>query len=331
MPSIVVRYQIVFNQIVSIKELKEKLIDDFLKFVSSFEEFTKAELKEMFEITYFSQLNENKLIIGLSYSDKENVYNEKITQLLLEQFNKFLNLNEDIEISFKYQDGLILKKLKGFYEEIFAIEMLLREFYSLLLLKHYKRGISNLLENTNIQCKHSFKAKNKSEILKNRLENDLFYIDYNKGYQKLKDIKIKNISIGELRQLIQNCKDGKEKLGMLSNMEFIDLSKNEKILNEISSKLPKINNIRKKIAHMRDIILSDDETPEYNKAKSEINGIIINYFDQISMSSCPECGGIVETREVVTNQTSEGEPLQIKYTIRCKSCGQVFNEELIDI
>ena len=184
-----VRYQIVSNEIISIDKFKDKLFDDFLDFASSFQEFTKERLNEVFEITYFSKLNDNEIIIGLQFSDDDELFDEKIAQLLIEQFNDFLTLNENIKVSFKYLDGVILKKLKLFYEEIFNTEMFLREFYTYLLLKHFKLSKSNLLEYTNISCEYDFKSKNKIEILKNRLENDLFYIDYDKGYQRFKTFR----------------------------------------------------------------------------------------------------------------------------------------------
>ncbi len=169
------------------------------------------------EIKYNHSITLSKFIAGFSLDINEDI------KEIINEFGNSLNDDENIDVAFKYFDESMLNKHKNYAQEIFEIEMKLREIISFIFMDTYKDEYYNLLKEINVKAQ-PLNGNNKPDenYFKNHLENEFFFLLFN-DYIHLNELKkidqndlmemiITSNDFDELKQSIQNRGDYQRKV-----------------------------------------------------------------------------------------------------------------------
>ena len=259
-----VAYQVVYSKDADIKGeieelLKEALEDNYV--------VVDEENLDFIEINYVVVIDDTKSIAGFKL-DLSSIDADAIK--LVQSFNEKLNDDENIAVVFKYTDNSFFAFLQKIYEELYAIEMKLREVVTLIFIDTYKDDFYNLLYETDVRLHIGLNKEvqknreQKEQFLAKRLENEFFHVLFS-DYVKL--TKSKNLKqddlflIAEMSSNFDEFKDNILKRGIVK----------EKYLNFINSIKENMNNLEKVrncVAHNR--TPSDDDIYNYTLSKEDI-------------------------------------------------------------
>jgi len=238
------------------------------------EDIQDWEIFNWIEIKYNHSLAENKFIAGFSLDISEN-YRE-----IISEFGDYLKDNEDIEVVFKYFDEPMSEEHKSYAEEIFEIEMKLREIISFIFIDTYKGDYYNLLKEINVEIQ-PLNGKNKpnENYFESHFENEFFFLLFS-DYINLD--KVKGISQNDLMELIINSSDYDELKRNIQD-RGITKEKYQDIIASIKQNLKPIEDMRNCIAHNRSF--TDKVLENYQQAKANLDSIINQFWEELENES----------------------------------------------
>lgn len=238
------------------------------------EDIQDWEIFNWIEIKYNHSLAENKFIAGFSLDISEN-YRE-----IISEFGDYLKDNEDIEVVFKYFDEPMSEEHKSYAEEIFEIEMKLREIISFIFIDTYKGDYYNLLKEINVEIQ-PLNGKNKpnENYFESHFENEFFFLLFS-DYINLD--KVKGISQNDLMELIINSNDYDELKRNIQD-RGITKEKYQDIIASIKQNLKPIEDMRNCIAHNRSF--TDKVLENYQQAKANLDSIINQFWEELENES----------------------------------------------
>ncbi|MDD4877940.1 MAG: hypothetical protein PHO02_02800 [Candidatus Nanoarchaeia archaeon] len=288
---------------------------------------SKENIEFLIGIEYIKLLSNDRYLVGFKL-----ILDDSISEEELGIYCESLDNIDECEFLIKFRDKYLFDSLKKYYEEIFDIEMQLREILSFIFIAIYENDCYSFLEFQKQKVNLLFKGvkeENVPDFLKNKYQNEFFYLTFNQYRQlKLPDI----IKSETLINLMADSKSFDELKKGIKKLGAIRPEKNEylEFLNRISENLESIEFVRNCVAHNREP--SDEELDNYNVAKEKLQKEMSEFFSTLN-SLCPECGGkIIETQKTIYRGYEEDqEPVAIKYRIGCSNCDYTIHEETIDI
>lgn len=245
-----VTYQAVFKDFsidikIILNLLKEAIEENYL-------EIEDSKLQEIFKTNYTKQINEDEIIMGFRLNLEDGFNN---VEEIIQSFSEKINLLNNCISLVKFNDDTLKLNHVKIYERLFNIEMKLREIFSFIFIETYGQDYYNLIREINVTTQKDLPKKEyeRTKHLKNRFENEFFYLlfsDY-KELHKLKEMR--HDDLVEVINLSRDFKEFKESIllrGIKKEyLPFIEESE------EILSKLEKIRNC---IAHNRKVSNSMD-------------------------------------------------------------------------
>jgi len=238
------------------------------------EDIQNWEIFNWIEIKYNYILEENKSIVGFSLDISEE-YRE-----IISEFGDHLKDDENIEVVFKYFDESMSEKHKSYAEEIFEIEMKLREIISFIFIDTYKGDYHNLLKEIDVKIQ-PLNGNNKpdKDYFERHFENEFFFLLFS-DYMHLSEPK--KISQNDLMELIINSNDYDELKRNIQN-RGITKEKYQDMIASIKQNLKPIEDMRNCIAHNRSF--TDTVLQNYQQAKANLYNIINQFWEELENES----------------------------------------------
>lgn len=235
--------------------------------------------------------------------------NEKVAEKLVKDFCQELAGNDEfIKHILKLNDPYLRKINQEYADEIFEIEMKLREAISLIFLDTYGGNFYNLLTEVNVK---PLEKDLKKEQMQVRWENEFFYLLFS-DYIKLNERKQPN-STKDLIQLIGHVEDYEAFKNMLTskpirNEEYKDF------LASLQTHVDPIEKLRNCVAHNRTV--SQKVIDNYETAKEPLLSSIDNLlgeFEKVQRLWFDEeaCDAVREALECA-NWNSEAGTVEIR-------------------
>ncbi|MCD6222039.1 hypothetical protein J7K25_07790 [bacterium] len=232
------------------------------------------EIFNWIEIKYNHSLEENRFIAGFSLDISED-YRE-----IIREFGDHLKDDENIEVVFKYFNESMSEKHKSYAEEIFEIEMKLREIISFIFIDTYKGDYHNLLKEIDVKIQ-PLNGNNKpdKDYFERHFENEFFFLLFS-DYMHLSEPK--KISQNDLMEFIINSNDYDELKRNIQN-RGITKEKYQDMIASIKQNLKPIEDMRNCIAHNRSF--TDTVLQNYQQAKANLYNIINQFWEELENES----------------------------------------------
>jgi len=232
---------------------------------------------ESLQPTYSSQenLDQNYMfIVGFSLNIEEHIGD------IIKEFEDYLNDDENIEVVFKYFDEPMLRKHKNIGEEIFVLEMKLRELLSFIFIDTYKEDYYNLLKEIDIKTQPiNRNNRPNEEYFKKHFENEFFFLLFS-DYIRIDHLK--KIDQSDLIDIIVNSNDYDELKQNIQNRGIIK-EKYQDLIASIKQNLEPIENMRNCIAHNRSF--TDTILENYQQAKVNLDKVIKEFWEELENES----------------------------------------------
>ncbi len=192
---------------------------------------------------------------------------------VIKEFGDSLSDDENIEAVFKYFDEPMLRKHKDLGDEIFELEMRLREILSFIFIDTYKEDHYNLLREIDVKIQPlDKKSRPTEEYFKKYLENEFFFLLF-KDYIHIGDVK--KIGPGDLIDMIANSNDYEELKQNIQNRGIVK-EEYQDLIASIKENIEPIEILRNCIAHNR--AYSDNNITNYEWAKEGLKEAIDSFW-----------------------------------------------------
>jgi hypothetical protein len=229
--------------------------------------YNDESLEQSIRIKYNQQLGDSKkAIIGFEILVDEEGLDE---ESLIKDFNDRLFDNKHVDAVFKFRDTNLFARLDTLQNDLFEIEMKLREAITYIFLDTYGTDYFDLLKETNVKSLFDVKnnllerGESKPEFLKKRLENEFFFILFNQ-YSKLGEIK--PLKVEDLANIAENARNFDEFRKSLY-ARGIKKQQYRDFIGSIKVDMEMLEDIRNCFAHNRG--LKPDEVINFDRVKEE--------------------------------------------------------------
>jgi hypothetical protein len=193
----------------------------------------------------------------------------------IDEFQEFFfwDLKRKTDFVWKFEDNRFLEIRKSFFEEIFNIEINLREVISFIFFNTYLNN-TNLLRDIQVKLVVKLEKNQKIEDIIQDIENEFFYISFSEYKNLLNLTTLQDKEKTELLEISDSFEEWKNKI-------FIRWVQKEFYISFISSikeDLDSIEKFRNSIMHNR--WFSKNLKQNYDKSKIEIIKKIDNFKGQ---------------------------------------------------
>ncbi|MEK6746988.1 MAG: hypothetical protein AABY33_08160 [Pseudomonadota bacterium] len=198
-------------------------------------------------------------------------------KIVIPDILKALQAVEQIEAVVKFYDPILYKQHETIYQEIFTIEMSLREVLTYIFLNRFPENPHNLLQYTNITPLYQDKTLAKyidkrANEHSNNYSNEFFYLLFS-HYTNLLDNK--KLSEQDVTNLLTETETFEQFRNIILD-RGVQNETHKDFLLSIKAILTPIENTRNCIMHNRS--LSDDLKSDYERAKTELLDKIENFW-----------------------------------------------------
>jgi len=266
-----VDFQVLFTSNIDFEKTIKELIIEVSKEYNDL--INEDNIDAIVEVKYTKELSNNRFLIGFKIITEETFSDEE-----LKIFCGSINDLDECEFLIKFEDVFLFDSLKKYYDEIFEIEMQLREILSYIFISTYEDDCFSFLEFQKQKINLTIRGvqeKDMPDFLKNKYQNEFFYLTFNQYRQlKLPDV-IKSKTLINLlsdSKSFDEIRKGINKLGAMRP----ERKEYREFLERISQDLESIETVRNCVAHNREP--SDKELENYNFAKGKLQREIDNFF-----------------------------------------------------
>ena len=269
-------YQVVFDKYIELKTHLESALKE--TFDSIYVEFDEENF-EFIEIKYQVTIDDHKSLAGFQLS-LDNLDADYLK--IISSFNEKLKDAENLAIAFKFYDNTLYELLIKLYQELFDIEMRLRETITLIFVDTYKDDFYNLLHEVDVPVqlglnKQLYKNKDDREIfLSKRLENEFFHILFSDYVKLTKPKTLKQDDLFLIAEISNNFDEFRDKILKrgVTKEKYVDF------INSIKENMNNLEKVRNCVAHSR--TPSDDELYNYNLSKEDILQKIDAFVEELT-------------------------------------------------
>ena len=273
-----VSYQVVFNakhdfKSEILKTLKQSFDDCYI------EDYDAAALADAIQIKYEKSLAKStKVIVGFEITLFEDLPE---IEMLIASINDNLLSSSEIEAVFKFEDLDLFTKLDAIHNDLFKIEMRLREAVTFIFIDTYGTDYYNLLKETNIRPRFDGKSnlltnkEQKESYLRKRLENEFFHILFDQ-YDKLGELKA--IKLEDLVSTAEVAKDFDE---FRNQIIFRGILKEDYLdfISSIKAEMGILERVRNSFAHNRSP--NEDDLINFERVKEELLRKIDDFLNSL--------------------------------------------------
>ncbi|MGD9116766.1 MAG: hypothetical protein PVJ61_06270 [Dehalococcoidia bacterium] len=273
-----VSYQIIFNTKQDFKSeilnvLKQSYEDSYI------DDYSAATLEDAIQIKYEKLLNNTRVIVGV-----EIILFEDLPELeiLIASINDNLLSSSEIDAVFKFEDLGLFSKLDALHNDLFKIEMRLREAMTFIFIDTYGTDYYNLLKETSVKPRFERKSnlfanrEQKESYLIKRFENEFFHILFDQ-YDKLgelKSIKLEDlVSIAEVAHDFNEFRSAIITRGIIK-VDYLDF------ISSIKADMEFLEKVRNCFAHNRSP--SEDDLINFERVKEELLKKIDDFLASLS-------------------------------------------------
>jgi len=271
-----VSYQIVFK---TKQDFKSGILDALQQSLEDLyvDQYDAATVADAIRIKYEKALEDDtRVIVGLEITLLEDLP-EKAE--LVERMNDNLLSSDEIEAVFKFDDSDLFMKLDAIHSDLFTMEMRLREAMTLIFIDTYGTDYYDLMKETNVKPRLDGKSNlltnqnQKESYLRNRLENEFFYILFDQ-YDKLGELK--SMKIEDLVSMAESAKDFDE---FRNQMIFRGILKEDYLdfISSIRADMGILEKARNCFAHNRS--LSETDLISFDRVKEGLLRKIDSFLD----------------------------------------------------
>jgi len=258
------------------KELLISLLKETLEDINGRPQTNEA-ISERVEIKYNLHRDEGQLLVGftIGLDDFERFEDYKeLNKTIIELFiKKIIDSKDDgFDHLLKFYDPILFSENQRYTQEIFQIEMRLREALSIVFIDTYGKNFYKLLKDVDVTLKEN-PQENQMKI---HCENEFYFLVFS-DYIKLSTPK--KLSLEILTNHISRASDFAEFQKMLTDNPITN--KNYlSFLTSLKEMVQPIENLRNCIAHNRTI--SKDVIGNYEQAKETLKSTIDEFLATIS-------------------------------------------------
>jgi len=261
-------------------DIKTEVFGTLLKALeANYAEVDDDELADCISVVYTMPLNKKQNLTDLILAIQLSSLGGINPLVLFADFHRELANNEMIDSVFKYTDTLLHDKLKGYFSEIFKLEMILREAITVIFATTYKTGYYNLLKDYTIKSQldkdYQKNPDKKSDLLKSKLENEFFYLLFS-DYVKCTDLN--EVKIADWIRELRDAADFALFQERIVNRGIIN-KEYQDFLAAIKEDVWNVENIRNCVAHNR--TPSPEEEENYQYSLERLKARLSTFFSDI--------------------------------------------------
>ncbi len=248
----------------------------------TYAEVGEERLESNVQIKYLKKIGNNEKVIAGFYFLLDEEINNK--ERIIKRINDRLVTSEYVEVVFKFEDTDLFPRLSMLYNDLFEIEMKLREAITFIYIDTYGSDYYNLLKENDIIPQFEGRSnlrkdtEQREQFLSNRLENEFFHILFSQ-YSKLHELK--PLKMEDLTNSIKVSKNFEEFKKRVTTRGVIK----EKYLDFISSiriDMEMLEKVRNCVAHNR--TPSDDDLENFNRVKEELLRKVDDFLSNLRRS-----------------------------------------------
>lgn len=272
-----VSYQIVFRtkhdfKSEILKALKQSFDDSYIK------DYDTVTLEDAVQIKYEKSLiKSTKVIVGFEITLFEDLPE---IEMVITRISDNLLSSDEVEAVFKFEDLDLFSKLDALHNDLFKIEMRLREAMTLIFVDTYGTDYYNLLKETNVKPHFEGRSnlsnkEQKEAFLGKRFENEFFHILFNE-YGKLTELK--SMRLDDIVFIAETSKNFEE---FRNQIVFRGIIKEDYLnfINSIKAEMEILEKVRNCFAHNRS--LSEDESANFERVKEQLTKKIDDFLDSL--------------------------------------------------
>jgi len=276
-----VSYQTIFNTKCDFKKRLTSIISE--SFEDNYISYDEVTLESTLLIKYVKVHSGGRYIVGFNLEfDEEPIWN---IEPIVNSVGEKLNDNKEVIVAFKFDDSNQFTLLSRLYEELYHIEMKLREAISFIFVDTYKDNCYDLLRDIDLIPQFERKTNlrrdevERKTYLKKRLENEFFHILF-PDYYKLTQLKpLKQSDLFFIAEISNNFDEFK---GNIVN-RGVRKEEHLNLLNSIKEDMQSLDAVRNCVAHSRTPI--DEELVNYERSLGELNQKLDDFLVSLSNSS----------------------------------------------
>jgi len=265
-----VDFFVVFSGEGNPKELLINLLKETLEDINGRPQANET-VSNKVEIKYNLHREEGQQLVGFTIDLDEF---EELSKTVIELFiKKIIDSKDDgFDHLLKFYDPILFSENQRYTQEIFQIEMRLREALSIVFIDTYGKNFYKLLKDVDVTLKENPQEKQ----MKIHCENEFYFLVFS-DYIKLSTPK--KLSLEILTNHINRASDFAEFQKMLTDNPITN--KNYlSFLTSLKEMVQPIENLRNCIAHNR--TLSKDVIGNYEQAKETLKSTIDEFLATIS-------------------------------------------------
>ena len=268
--SVTVDYLVVYSEEMDLMELLTDMLKNALKDVEE-EPPDEEELRDLINICYTKRQEDSLYICGFSveFDSAEERTEEQLGELIANFSGYVVDCKDKgIEHLLKLNDPHLRRTLRAYGDEIFEIEMKLREALSLIFIDTYGEDFYNLLKDSKVNPTKDCIQDHMEECY----QNEFFFLTFS-SYIQINERKDTNLE--RVVECIGQAKDFEGLKRMIATKEPITETEYSNFLEEVKKFINRIEDLRNCIAHNRPI--PDEIEGAYETAKESL-WIEINKF-----------------------------------------------------
>ena len=181
----------------------------------------------------------------------------------------------------KFGDPVLKRQLAQYADELFDVEMDLREALSAVFLIQYGDDFYDLLREVTVKI--ASKEKPEEAQMKARLENEFFHLFFSQ-YTQLNERKAP-AKVAQLLEAIGAARDF-EAFRREITRHPIEEESHRDFIASLKERMDAIERLRNCVAHNRTI--PDRARENYEKARNELNQRMTEFLDSLSELACPK-------------------------------------------
>ncbi len=266
-----VQYTIVHSGKAQIDKLVGEVLATTLKETADIS-LDESALKLAISVRYSLHVDNDRKISGISVRfDLDNNVDDLVN--FTNDFCKSLGSKESVEHVIKFSDPLLFQVQKQLVEEIYQIEMKLREALTIIFIKTYGNNYYNLLTDSVVKPLDELANQQHMQYV---FENEFFFLLFS-DYIRI-NIR-KPIKFEDLLRMIQQTNDFSSFRNELISQPISD-DNYSAFIASLMSNLKPIEDLRNCIAHNR--AFAHDTIGNYEMAKEKLLSELEDFFEKIS-------------------------------------------------
>ena len=267
--SVTVDYLIVYSDEMDLIEFLSEMLKSALEAVGEGPLETEESMQYI-NIHYTKKLKDSHRICGFSV---EFISAEEWLGDLIDKFNRSVGnyTNTGVEHLLKLNDPQLQRTLRDYGDDIFEIEMKLREALSLIFVDTYGEDFYKLLKDSRVDPSEECTIDQMQEYY----QNEFFFLTF-RDYININDGKEPNLD--RVRKCIRQAKNFEGLQKMIATKEPIKATRHVRFLEDLKKPVHQMQGLRNCVAHNRSI--PEQIQKRYEEAYESLSELIDEFLKE---------------------------------------------------